>query len=141
MPQKKGGKKKNGKDSESNEKRQITIKGEMEEYGKIMKNLGDRRLIVILPDSSEILARIPGRFRKRCWISIGDIVLINRRDFQEDKVDIIHKYNNDETTKLLKKGEIPAFFLDAEATRDEDVDFSITIEEENKDDEIDFDTI
>lgn len=141
MP-KKGGKK-NGKGSQITEKRPITLRGEMEEYAKIMKSLGDRRMTVVLPDSSEILALIPGRFRKRCWINVGDIVLISRREFQDTKVDIVHKYNSDELRKLFKKGEIPAFFLEAEATHDENDDCGITIEniDEEDEEEVVFDTL
>ena len=146
MPKKKGGKKK-GKGSQTTEKRPITLKGDMEEYAKITKTLGNRRMTVVLPDTSEIMALIPGRFRKRCWMSIGDVVLISRRNFQDTKVDIVHKYNSDEHRKLFKEGEIPAFFLDADATHGEDDDFGITIgnideEDDNKEGEaFDFDVI
>lgn len=140
MP-KKGGKKK-GKQSETSEKRPLLLKEEMQEYAKIMSTLGDRRMNVILPDSTEILAVIPGRFRKRCWMSVGDIVLISRRDFQDDRVDIIYKYKTEEHRKLLKLNEIPAFFLEADATGAQD-ESCITFENENENEikEFDFDDI
>jgi len=140
MP-KKGGKKK-GKQSETSEKRPLILKEEMQEYAKIMNTLGDRRMSVILPDSTEILAVIPGRFRKRCWMSVGDIVLISRRDFQDNRVDIIHKYKTEELRKLLKLNEIPAFFLEADATGYQDescIMFENEMENESKD--FDFDDI
>jgi hypothetical protein len=37
----------------------------------------------------------------------GDIVLLGLRDYQEDKVDIIHKYNADEARNLKAFGELP----------------------------------
>jgi hypothetical protein len=37
----------------------------------------------------------------------GDIVLLGMRDYQEDKVDIIHKYNADEARNLKAFGELP----------------------------------
>ena len=150
MPKKKGGKKKGKKGANTTEKRPITLKGEMEEYAKIMKTLGDRRMTVVLSDSSEILALIPGRFRKRCWMNVGDVVLVSRRDFQDAKVDIVHKYHSDELPKLFKQGEIPAFFLDAAATCDEDDGLGITIgnyddeeeeAEDKKEETFDFDDI
>lgn len=40
-------------------------------------------------------------------VSQGDIVLLGMRDYQEDKVDIIHKYNADEARNLKAFGELP----------------------------------
>jgi translation initiation factor 1A len=33
---------------------------------------------------------------------MGDVVLLSLRDFQDEKADIIHKYNNDEIRDLKK---------------------------------------
>ena len=41
--------------------------------------------MVTLPDKSETLAVIPGRFRKRCWMKVGDIIIISRRAFEVGK--------------------------------------------------------
>ena len=137
MPNKggKGKKKAKNKGSQSTDKRLLTFKGEMEEYAKIIKSLGDRKMTVVLPDSSEMLALIPGRFRKRCWMSVGDVVLISRRDFQDTKVDIVHKYNSDELPKLIKEGEIPEFFLDTNATQDENDEYGVTFENFEEDED------
>ena len=92
------------------QKRTLQIKKEMEEYGKITKMSGDRRVLLTLTDTTEVIGIIPGRFRKRCWMKVGDIVLVSIRDFQKDKVDIIHKFDNYETKELMKLLEIPPFF-------------------------------
>ena len=107
-------------------KRQLTFKENMQEYAKITKLLGDRRLMVVLPDGSEIMAIIPGRFRKRLWMKIGDVILIARRGFQEDKTDVIHKYTQDEVRKLINMYEIPSTFVKS-------VDISDIKEDENLD--------
>lgn len=120
MPKKKGGKKGKKSGGESSVKRPLQFAEDMEEYAKIIKCLGDRRVIIILTDSTEIMGLIPGRFRKRVWMSVGDIVLISKREFEKDKVDIIHKYNQEEVRKLHKNHEIPEFFLDTEAKQNED---------------------
>lgn len=93
-------------------KRVLQIRKDMEEYGKIIKMLGDRRVTIMLPCTTQVIGIIPGRFRKRCWMKVGDIVLVSIRDFQKDKVDIIHKFNSNETRDLTKILEIPPFFLD-----------------------------
>ena len=74
--------------------------------------LGDRRIMVMLPDKTEVMAIIPGKFRKRCWMKNGDTLIVSRRDFQESKWDVCYKYNEDEVRLLIKKDEIPSFFVD-----------------------------
>ena len=75
------------------------------------KMLGDRRIMVRLPDHTEKMAIIPGRFRKRCWMKAGDVLLASYREFQNDKLDIIYKYTPEEARKLVNYKEIPSFFL------------------------------
>ena len=93
-------------------KRVLQIKDDFEDYAKITKMLGDRRVLLKLPDTTELIGIIPGRFRKRCWMKVGDIVLVSIREFQKDKVDIIHKYDDSEIKILVKQLEIPQFFID-----------------------------
>jgi len=140
MPIKKGGKKKS-KFSDMAAKRSLTLREDMQEYAKIVNTLGDRRMSVMFPDGSEKLALIPGRFRKRCWMVVGDIVLISHRDFQDNKVDIIHKYTSNEIHKLSKLGEIPTFFMNSEADQnDSELLGGITIGTEDVED-FDFNSI
>lgn len=140
---KKGGKKKSGGAGVAKEKRQLIVAGDMEDYAKILKCLGDRRVNMVLSDTTTIVGQIPGRFRKRVWMAASDVVLISKRAFQVDKVDIVYKYFPDEIRKLHKQGEIPDFFLDAEATGD-DCDEGVTFGEDDSDGsqvKIDFDDI
>lgn len=37
----------------------------------------------------------------------GDIILVGLRDYQDDKADVILKYNADEARLLKKQGELP----------------------------------
>ena len=45
--------------------------------------------------------------RKKVWITAGDIILVAKRDFQDEKVDIVHKYTADEARNLKQYGELP----------------------------------
>lgn len=94
------------------DKRELLFPDDTQEYAKIIKLLGDRRITVILDDQTEVLALIPGKFRKRCWMKIGDIIIVSKREFQESKYDVCYKYNEDEVRILAKNKEIPEFFLD-----------------------------
>ena len=108
--------KKNKKKTQPSVKRNLVFKTFQEEYAVITKKLGDRRMMVKMPDmGAEIMAIIPGRFRKRCWFDIGDLCLVSQREFQENKVDIVHKYTPDERRELCRLGEIPSTFVSASA--------------------------
>ena len=95
-------------------KRLVEFKDDMQEYVVMTKMLGDRRIMVKLPDTSEKMAIIPGRFRKRCWMKTGDVLLASYREFQADKLDIVYKYTPEEARQLVNYKEIPSFFLDTD---------------------------
>jgi len=105
-------KKKPSSDNNVSESKQIIYKDDMQQYGKITKLLGDRRVLMVAPDTTELQGHIQGKFRKRVWFSVGDVVLFSRRDFQDSKVDIIHKYSEADVKKLIKELEIPPNFTD-----------------------------
>jgi len=140
MPRGKAGAKKKPKrnNGQTSVKRVIIYKDDMEEYAQITKMLGDRKITVMLPDKSEMLAVIPGRFRKRCWMKVGDILIVSRREFQATKLDVIHKGNDEETRKLAKDHEIPEFFLQSFVGGDgEDDDDENLVWDDEVDDEVD----
>merc|ERR1719454_2582807 len=58
-------------------------------------------------DNVKRLCHIRGKMRKKVWVMQGDIVLVSLRDFQDEKGDIILKYNTDEARNLKTYGELP----------------------------------
>jgi len=116
-------------------KRDLVFKNFQEEYAIISKKLGDRRMLVQMPDmGTEKMAIIPGRFRKRCWFEVGDLCLVSFREYQDDKVDIVHKYTDEERRHLCSHGEIPNAFVAVgadpeEAAPTENDAFEFTFEE------------
>ena len=105
-------KKKGGKGAvlDKDKGRELTFKEDMEEYGKVVSLLGARKIQVRLANNIEIFAVIPGRFRKKVWITVDDVVLISYRSFEDKKVDVIHKYNSQEVQNLIQYMEIPDWF-------------------------------
>jgi len=89
----------------------LLLKDEFQEYGKVTKVCGNCRFKVLLPDMREYLGVLCKRMFKRAWINVDQIVLVSRRDFQEDKVDIIHRYNDDDVRSLVQMNELPPAFL------------------------------
>jgi translation initiation factor 1A len=138
MPKNKS--KKNSTNNAEIKKRILVFKEDLEEYAQVIKSLGDLRITVVLPNKTEYMAIIPGRFRKRVWIKPGDVVLVSRREFQEGKLDVCYKYNDDEVRKLVEYFEIPSFFLDynevREGVNEDEVTFDFKDEDNINIDEI-----
>ncbi|KAI8599600.1 eukaryotic translation initiation factor 1A, X-chromosomal, partial [Dissophora ornata] len=101
-----GGKnRRRGKNENEGEKRELVFKED--EYAQVLKMLGNGRVEAQCFDGEKRLAHIRGKMRKKVWINQGDIILISLRDFQDDKADVILKYNTEEARNLKAYGELP----------------------------------
>jgi translation initiation factor 1A len=78
-----------------------------QEYAQVVKMLGNGRCECFCFDGVTRLGHIRGKMRKKVWITAGDIILAAKRDFQDEKVDIVHKYSADEARNLKQYGELP----------------------------------
>jgi len=77
-------------------------------YGKAIQMYGNRRFKVQLfnEQKDEKLAIIPGSMKgKRNWITTSTVVLLNIREFQNNKVDVIYVYTEEQTKELIRKKE------------------------------------
>ena len=101
-----GNKRKKGK-KQVQEDRELSYKGESEEYAQVIKILGDGRFECNCADGVKRIAHVRGKMRKRVWIANGDIILVSLRDFEPEKCDVVEKYKEKEVAKLKKAGEIP----------------------------------
>ena len=72
----------------------ILKSGEDQDYGKVEKILGSGRFTLICNDNIRRLGIIRGNMRKKKWVNLGNIVIYSVRDYEKDKVDIIHVYTN-----------------------------------------------
>jgi len=92
--------------------RELILKDDNHEYGIVTKKLGGGRFMVKLNlQNKEIIGRICGKLRhgtsKRSnWIEVDCVVLVGFRDFQDNTVDIVHKYEPNEVKQLRKAGHI-----------------------------------
>jgi len=91
-------------------KRDLELKEDLQEYGVVIKMLGNCRCEIKCSDGVTRLGHIRGKMRKRVWVTTGDIILASLRDYQDGKCDIIVKYNTSEINKLKSYGEIPQIF-------------------------------
>ncbi|OYT37829.1 MAG: translation initiation factor IF-1A [Desulfurococcales archaeon ex4484_58] len=79
----------------------------------VIRHLGGDHLIAKCLDGVDRKVRIPGKMRRRVWISEGDIILVGVWDFSPNRGDVIYKYSRSEVAKLVEKNIIPKEFLDA----------------------------
>uniref|UniRef100_A0A672Q8B6 Eukaryotic translation initiation factor 4C n=1 Tax=Sinocyclocheilus grahami TaxID=75366 RepID=A0A672Q8B6_SINGR len=87
----KGGKnRRRGKNENESEKRELVFKEDGQEYGQVIKMLGNGRLEAMCFDGVKRLCHIRGKLRKK-----------------DTKADVILKYNADEARSLKAYGELP----------------------------------
>ena len=119
------------------EKRDLLIKEEGQEYGQILRLLGNGRVEANCFDGQKRLCTIRGKLRNRVWINAGDIILISLREFGDEKADVIHKFYPEEAFELQELGEIPANITINEGMPEEEggEDDDLLLGEDNPDDE------
>ena len=91
--------------------RPLELPDEDQEFALVNKLMGNGRVTVtFIKDNKETvnaLGIISGRLRKKKqWVIPGNIVLISIRNFEKDKVDIIHVYKEYEMNELKRKGHL-----------------------------------
>lgn len=97
--------------------RSLLYKEAGQDYAKVLKMLGNSRCLVQLNDTgSEVIGIICGRMRKKFVhrVSVDDVVLVCLRDFQDDKTDIVHVYDNSEVRILQDQDEFSTNILSEE---------------------------
>ena len=121
MPKKnQGGKKKHrGKKQQNDKTKKLSIlKEDGTDYGKILERKGGPHMSVRLLSGEIVMGVVRGKMRRRVWMSRNDIVLVSIRDFQSDKVDIVHKYPEDHVRQLVDMGELPDYFTVSDSVED-----------------------
>ncbi|MCS7099780.1 MAG: translation initiation factor eIF-1A [Sulfolobales archaeon] len=66
--------------------------------------VGANYVKVVCADEQSRVARIPGKLRKKVWISPLDVVLVELWAEVSDRGDVIYKYSKDERKKLVEYG-------------------------------------
>ncbi len=90
----------------------IRVPKENEVLGIVEALLGGDKVKVICDDGNTRVCRIPGRLRKRVWISPGDLVLVEPWKVQgSERGDIVVKYTPTQAAWLKKKGYLKSLEL------------------------------
>jgi translation initiation factor 1A len=133
----KGGKNRRRGKNENEEKREMVYREDGQTYGQVLRMLGNGRLeAYCFNDGQKRICHIRGKMRKKIWVNQGDIVLIDLRDFQKDKGDVVHRYNADEARHLKKIGHLPDNLQieNNENQHNEDVPFDFTMANDEDED-------
>lgn len=69
-------------------------------FGIAESMLGANRVNVRCLDGKERKCRIPGRMRKEVWIRTDDLVIVDPWDWQDEKGDIVHRYEKSDADEI-----------------------------------------
>ena len=86
-------------------KKELVIKFEDTEYGRITKLLGDCNFTVKCFDDKERLCHLRKKIKKGERALVNSLVLVGLRDYQDSKADIIYVYTRQQELELKKMGE------------------------------------
>lgn len=86
--------------------RDLRMPNDDEVFAEVTDMLGANRVTVRCADGVERTARIPGRMQKRVWIREDDLVLVDPWDWQDEKADITHRYEQADADELRREGHI-----------------------------------
>ena len=103
----KGGKKHKRGKKDYSESKALRVKEDGQEYAQITACKGNCRFTVMCFDGKERMAIMCGAMRKRNFVNMKDVVLVSLRDFQDDKCDIIDKYDENQVRKLKEMNQVP----------------------------------
>ena len=92
--------------SDNERRRDLRMPEDDEVFAVVTDMLGDNRVTVRCMDGEERIARIPGRMQKRIWIREDDIVLVDPWDWQDEKGDVVWRYEKQEADQLREEGHI-----------------------------------
>ncbi|MEK6906936.1 MAG: translation initiation factor eIF-1A [Nanoarchaeota archaeon] len=82
----------------------IKIPRGREVLGFIEQRLGGSRMRVRCLDGKTRICRVPGRLKRKLWIREGDLLLVEPWEFDNDKGDVVFKYQSNQIDWLKKKG-------------------------------------
>jgi translation initiation factor 1A len=76
-----------------------------EMLGTVIEMLGASRFRVDCSDGKERICRVPGKFKRRVWVKMGNVVLLKPWEVQSDeRGDIVWRYTPSQVNWLMRRG-------------------------------------
>jgi len=79
---------------------------EGEEFALVTVMTGAEYIKVLCEDGLERPARIPGKLRNRVFIKDNDVLIVKKRDYEENKVDVVWRFLPFQRDKLKSMGQL-----------------------------------
>lgn len=84
----------------------VELAGENQIYAVVKSRAGGKRLLVECSDGQQRSAVIPGKFYKKVWMNVSDIVLCELKEGDINSCYVIYKYSQREANILKSQGHI-----------------------------------
>jgi translation initiation factor 1A len=78
-----------------------------EQFARVTDILGNDRMRVFCEDGKSRIGRIRGKIKKRVWIRLADLVVVNPWEFEDEKCEISWRYTRAEIQWLERNNKIP----------------------------------
>lgn len=127
--------------SSANKGRDMPVREDGQLYARVTQMLGNGRLMAACDDGVVRLCKIRGSMRKREWVRVGDTVLVALRCFQDDKADVVFRYDDGEVHRLRRMGEVTGAIGAATDDPDDAGELDDVVEFEPGEDEADWERI
>jgi translation initiation factor 1A len=75
-----------------------------EVIGIVAQRLGGNRMEIRTTDGRAMNCRVPGRFKRKFWLRVGDVVIAEPWENETDKGDIVFQYSKGAAFQLRKRG-------------------------------------
>jgi translation initiation factor 1A len=75
-----------------------------EVMGIVEQRVGGSRMIVRCFDGISRNCRVPGRLRRSLWLREGDLIIVEPWEFDNEKGDILFKYNPSQVDWMKRRG-------------------------------------
>ena len=101
-------KKKKGRTFQTSEGTEGPIRVKLPREGQVLgiidQRVGGGRMVVKCTDGKSRNCRVPGRLKRRLWLREKDAVIVKPWEFDDEKADVLYKYNPNQYNWLKKKG-------------------------------------
>ena len=79
-----------------------------EQFAVVIEMSGGSRLKAMCADGNTRMVRIGGKFKRRMWVRVNDLILIKPWTVQSDsKADLVHRYLPTERKWIINRNIIP----------------------------------
>ncbi len=91
-------------EEQKNEKIRVKLPKNKEIIGIIEQRLGGNKMKISCLDGKSRICRVPGRLRRRLWLRMNDVVIIEPWELDNSKGDVLFKYKPNQIQWLRKNG-------------------------------------